>query len=79
MSGTTDEAAARKAATIGAQVVLDPAGDAVMAAKGGMAADISGNTAARDVALVALGLDPVAPSGQMTDKPAPKPATSTKA
>jgi hypothetical protein len=65
------EAEARKKATVGAQVVLDPASDAAMAAKGGMAPDIDGNTNARNKALLAMGLDPVSPSGHLTD---PKPA-----
>ncbi|HEY2419017.1 MAG TPA: hypothetical protein VGH84_13930, partial [Steroidobacteraceae bacterium] len=65
------DAEARKKATVGAQVVLDPASDAAMAAKGGMAPDIIGNTDARDKALIAMGLDPVSPSAHLTD---PKPA-----
>jgi membrane protein involved in colicin uptake len=68
-----DEAAARRIATQGAQVVLDPDSDAAIAAKGGMGRTMHENVEARDVALIEMGHDPVSPSAHLTD---PKPATA---
>jgi hypothetical protein len=66
--------AARAAASRGAQVVLDPDSPAAVAARGGAAATIHENTDARDADLIARGLDPVSPSGHLTDKPAKPPS-----
>jgi hypothetical protein len=49
--------------SIGAQIILDYNGDGGLGARGGAAATIEENTAVRDSHYVALGLDPVAPSG----------------
>jgi hypothetical protein len=49
--------------SIGAQIILDYNGDGSLGARGGAAPTIEENTAARDAHLIALGLDPVAPSG----------------
>jgi hypothetical protein len=68
-------AEARAAASIGAQIILDFNEDGSIGARGGAAADINGNTAVRDAHLVALGLDPVNPSGP----PAPGQLPSGKA
>jgi hypothetical protein len=60
------EAAAREAqaaGSIGAQVILDFNGDGSLGARGGASGIMNENVAARDAHLVALGLDPVAPSG----------------
>jgi hypothetical protein len=71
MSGT-DQAAADKlaaeqkeaaaAASIGAQIILDYNSDASKGARGGIGT-MEENIAARDTNLLAVGLDPVAPSG----------------
>lgn len=42
----------------GGQVVLDPEGDASLAARGGVGGTIEANVAARDAALLAAGCDP---------------------
>src|SRR5262245_30668106 len=60
--------AARAAASIGAQVILAFDGDASLGARGGAGSTVEENTLARDAALVALGLDPVAPSGPPPSK-----------
>jgi len=68
---------ARRDHAHGAQVVLDPDSDAALAARGGMHPSIHENTQARDADLIDMGLDPHAPSAQLTDKPpapAPQPA-----
>lgn len=71
VAAAPDEDRARRAASsIGAQIVLDYNSPAGIGARGGAAADMVGNTAARDRYLVALGLDPNAPSG-----PPPLPLT----
>jgi hypothetical protein len=54
---------ARAASSIGAQVILDFNEDASLGARGGAGADITENTMARDMQLVAMGLDPVSPVG----------------
>jgi hypothetical protein len=59
-----------RAKTQGAQVVLPPDSPAAIAAKGGAGTTINENTAARDAALIEEGLDPNAPSAELTDKPA---------
>jgi hypothetical protein len=54
---------AQAAGSIGAQVILDFNGDGSLGARGGFSNIMNENVAARDAHLVALGLDPVAPSG----------------
>ena len=54
---------AMAAASIGAQIILDYNSQAGLGARGGAAGTIEENTMLRDENLVALGLDPVAPSG----------------
>jgi hypothetical protein len=49
--------------SIGAQIILDYNGDGSLGARGGAAPTIEENTAARDSHYIALGLDPLAPSG----------------
>ena len=53
------------ASSIGAQVILDFNAPAGIAARGGAAGDIEGNTIVRDRHLVALGLDPRDCSGPL--------------
>jgi hypothetical protein len=53
----------RAAGSIGAQVILDYNGDGSLGARGGLGATLEENTAARDAHYIALGLDPLAPSG----------------
>jgi hypothetical protein len=55
--------AAQAAGSIGAQVILDFNGDGSLGARGGSSNLMNENVAARDSHLVALGLDPVSPSG----------------
>lgn len=54
---------AQAAASIGAQVILDYNEDGSKGARGGAGGTIEENQMARDAHLVAMGLDPVAPSG----------------
>ena len=54
---------AQAAASIGAQIILDFNEDGSKGARGGAGGTIVENTMARDAHLVAVGLDPVAPSG----------------
>lgn len=54
---------AQAAASIGAQIILDYNEDGSKGARGGAGGTIEENTMARDAHLVALGLDPLAPSG----------------
>ena len=54
---------AQAAASIGAQIILDFNEDGSKGARGGAGGTIEANTQARDAHLVAVGLDPVAPSG----------------
>jgi len=60
---------AMAASSIGAQIILDYNEDGSIGARGGAGGSIVENTMARDAHLVAMGLDPVAPSG-----PPPSPA-----
>lgn len=60
---------AQAAASIGAQVILDFNEAGSIGARGGAGATIEENTAARDAHLVALGLDPAAPSGPPPSPP----------
>jgi hypothetical protein len=68
--------AAQAAASIGAQIILDYNGDGSLGARGGAAATIEENTAARDAHLEVLGLDPLAPSGP---PPSPEAIAAKKA
>jgi hypothetical protein len=70
---TSEEAAARIAAAQGAQVVLDPAGNASLGARGALAPTMQENVLARDEDLIKMGFNPHAPSNHLTDPP-PKPA-----
>jgi hypothetical protein len=54
---------AQAANSIGAQIILDYNEDGSKGARGGAGGTIEENTIARDAHLVAIGLDPVAPSG----------------
>jgi hypothetical protein len=49
--------------SIGAQIILDYNGDGSLGARGGAAATIEENSAARDAHLISIGLDPLSPSG----------------
>lgn len=60
---TPEERAQMAANSIGAQIILDYNEDGSIGARGGAGADIVENTMARDAHLIALGLDPNAPSG----------------
>jgi hypothetical protein len=60
---TPEERARMAANSIGAQIVLDYNSPAGIGARGGAGGTIEENTMARDRYLVALGLDPNAPSG----------------
>jgi len=61
------DADARKAASRGAQVVLDPEGDAAVAARGGAASSLEENQAAWSSAMAAEGFDPADPNAHTTD------------
>jgi hypothetical protein len=54
---------AQAASSIGAQVILDYNGDGALGARGGLAATMEENVAGRDSHYIALGLDPLSPSG----------------
>jgi hypothetical protein len=54
---------AQQAGSIGAQVILDFNSQAGVAARGGAAPTIEENSALRDEHLIAVGLDPLSPSG----------------
>src|SRR6476660_9801649 len=54
---------AQAASSIGAQIILDYNEDGSKGARGGAGGTVEENTMARDAHLVALGLDPLAPSG----------------
>jgi hypothetical protein len=60
---------AMAASSIGAQIILDFNEDGSIGARGGAGADMVENTMARDAHLVALGLDPNAPSGPPPSPP----------
>jgi hypothetical protein len=64
---------AMAAASIGAQIILDYNSEASLGARGGMAGTIEENTMARDASLVAVGLDPVSPSGPPLGAPVEAP------
>jgi hypothetical protein len=53
----------RSFGSIGAQIILDYNGDGSLGARGGIGGTIEENSAARDAHLIAIGLDPLAPSG----------------
>jgi hypothetical protein len=70
---------AQAASSIGAQIILDYNSEASLGARGGMAATIEENTMARDASLVAVGLDPVSPSGPPSGQPLePEPPPTTR-
>jgi hypothetical protein len=73
---TTEELTQMAAGSVGAQVILDYNGSGSLGARGGAGATIEENTMARDAHMVALGLDPVNPSGPPT---APDPAGAVRA
>jgi hypothetical protein len=73
---STDELAQMAASSVGAQVILDYNGSGSLGARGGAGGTIEENTLARDAHLVALGLDPAAPSGPPT---VPDPAGAVRA
>jgi hypothetical protein len=73
---TTEELTQMAASSVGAQIILDYNGSGSLGARGGAGATMEENTAARDAHYVALGLDPVNPSGPPT---APDPAGAVRA
>jgi hypothetical protein len=73
---TAEELEQMAAGSIGAQIILDYNGSGSLGARGGAGATIEENTMARDAHMVALGLDPVNPSGPPT---APDPAGAVRA
>jgi hypothetical protein len=75
---TPEERAAMAASSIGAQVILDYNGDASIAARGGAGGTIEENTLVRDADLIAVGLDPNAPSGPPTGQPWEPPVQVTR-
>ena len=64
--------------SIGAQIILDYNSDASRGARGGAGGTIEENTAARDADLIAVGLDPNAPSGPPTGQPWEPPVQVTR-
>jgi hypothetical protein len=66
--------------SIGAQIILDYNGDGSLGARGGAGGTIEENTMIRDAHLIAVGLDPNAPSGPPTGEPwvPPEPPVSTR-
>lgn len=72
LRGTPEELAQ---ASIGAQIILDYNSDASKGARGGMAATVEENTLARDANLMALGLNPVDPTGPPSGDPWEPPVT----
>jgi hypothetical protein len=70
---------AQAASSIGAQVILDYNSDASLGARGGAAATMEENVAARDAHLIAVGLNPVSPSGPPTGEPYVPPAVAAAA
>jgi hypothetical protein len=66
--------------SIGAQIILDYNGDGSLGARGGAGGTIEENTMIRDAHLIAVGLDPAAPSGPPTGEPwvPPEPPVSTR-
>ena len=69
------------ASSIGAQIILDYNSDGARGARGGAGGTIEENTTARDAHLIALGLNPNAPSGPPTGVPwePPLPPETTRA
>ena len=66
------------ASSIGAQIILDYNSDAALGARGGAGGTIEENTMARDADLIAVGLDPQAPSGPPTGQPWEPPVQVTR-
>jgi hypothetical protein len=75
---TPEELAQMAANSIGAQVILDYNSDAALGARGGRGGTIEENTLARDADLIAVGLDPNAPSGPPTGVPWEPPVQVTR-
>ena len=66
------------ASSIGAQIILDYNSDGSRGARGGAGGTIEENTMARDAHLVAVGLDPVAPSGPPPGAPVEPPPETVR-
>jgi hypothetical protein len=75
---TPEELAQMAANSIGAQIILDYNSDAALGARGGRGGTIEENTMARDADLIAVGLDPNAPSGPPTGQPWEPPVQVTR-
>jgi hypothetical protein len=75
---TPEELAQMAANSIGAQIILDYNSDAALGARGGRGGTIEENTLARDADLIAVGLDPNAPSGPPTGVPWEPPVQVTR-
>ena len=75
---TPEELAQMAASSIGAQIILDYNSDAALGARGGKGGTIEENTMARDADLIAVGLDPQAPSGPPTGQPWEPPVQVTR-
>ena len=75
---THEELAQMAASSIGAQIILDYNSDAALGARGGRGGTIEENTMARDADLIAVGLDPQAPSGPPTGQPWEPPVQVTR-
>lgn len=65
--------------SIGAQIILDYNGDGSLGARGGAGGTIEENTMIRDAHLIAVGLDPMNPSGPPTGEPWVPPVTTQAA
>jgi hypothetical protein len=77
---TAEQRELMASSSIGAQIILDYNGDGSLGARGGAGGTIEENTMIRDAHLVAVGLDPQAPSGPPTGEPwvPPEPPASTR-
>ena len=75
---TPEQREAMAASSIGAQIILDYNSDAALGARGGRGGTIEENTMARDADLIAVGLDPQAPSGPPTGQPWEPPVQVTR-
>jgi hypothetical protein len=76
---TAEQRELMASASIGAQIILDYNGDGSIGARGGAGASIEENTMIRDAHLIAVGLDPNAPSGPPTGEPWVPPVTTMAA
>jgi hypothetical protein len=77
---TAEQRELMASSSIGAQIILDYNGDGSLGARGGAGGTIEENTMIRDAHLIAVGLDPVNPSGPPTGEPwvPPEPPVSTR-